>query len=141
MFTANVIVPEFVAITDGSFPVRVIVDYTFGKTMHGVAVVSFKRFSTQVIFEKTLDIGTSNGIFEVSIAHDLGITQEESVDIDLLFTDNMSEKKITASAYTLIRNVSIHLSLEVAETFRRGQLLPFVISASRYDGAPVSGTF
>lgn len=141
MFTANVVVSEFVAIADGSFPVRVTVDYTFGKTMHGLAVVSFKRFSRQVVFEKTLELGTNNGLFEVSIANDLGITREESVDIDLVFIDSMSDKKINASAYTMIRNISTHLSLDIPQTFKRDQLLSFVISASRFDGTPVSWAF
>lgn len=105
--------------------------------MHGVAVVSFKRFTNQVIFRKTLDIGSSNGIFEVNIAMDLGITSEESVDIDLEFTDSMSDKTINTSAFTMIKNISTVLSLEVAQTFKPNQLLTFAIAATRYDGIPV----
>lgn len=139
LFTANIVVPEFIAITDGTFPVRVVVDYTFGRTMHGVALVSFKRFSTQVIFEKTINIGSSTGIFEVSIAKDLGITSEEDVNIELEFTDIMSDKKISASAITMIRNISTVLSLDFARTFKRNQIMPLTIVAIRYDGTPVSG--
>lgn len=137
MFTANIAVPEYVAITDGSFPVRVNIDYTFGRTMHGVAVVRFKRFSHLVIFEKTLVIGRESGIFDVDIANDLGVDGEESIDIVLDFTDSMSDKKINACAFTTIRNLSTVLTLEALESFKRDQTFEIKISAMRYDGAPV----
>lgn len=137
MFYANIVVPQHVALTDGTFPVKVEIDYAFGKSMQGVAVVKFLRFSHMVMFEKRIIIGSESGTFNVNIASNLGVTSEELVDIQLDFTDSMSNKMINASAYTIIKNISTVLGIEASETFKRDQLLEFAITAIRYDGEPV----
>lgn len=137
MITARIIAPENVAITDGTFRVKVNVDYTFGKTAHGVAVISFKRYYNQVVFKKTLNIGSSDGIFEVNIEKDLGITSEDRVEINLVFTDKMSDKKTKASANIKFEIFSTVLNLEFPQHFKSNQLIPFTVSVIRHDGIPV----
>lgn len=113
------------------------VDYAFGKTMHGVAVVKFIRFGQLAIFEKTVTIGNEIGLFDVNIASNLGITSDETVDIELVFTDAMSDKKINATAATRLRKISTILELEASDTFKRNVDYNFVITAKGYDGTPV----
>lgn len=137
LFIAKIEVQEYVAITDETFSVDISVDYAFGKTMHGVANVQFLRFGQLIIFEKTLRIGSESGTFVVNIANELGIRNEERVEIILEFTDNMSDKKINASAHTNIKNLSTVLKLRASQSFKRGQIFKFDIDAIRYDGSPV----
>lgn len=138
LFTAELIVPEYVAISDGSFPVTVKVDYTFGKTMRGRAVVTFFRFSSMPIYERTITLGTDSNVFRVDIARDLGIVGEEQVDILLDFTDAMTDTKLDAIAYTIVRTISTVLEVDAPERFRRDQIFEFDIIAMRYDNKPVS---
>lgn len=115
----------------------VTVDYAFGRTMNGVAVVKFKRFSQLVVFEKTIRIGTDNAIFTVHITNDLGVSREELIDIDLEFTDAMTNKKINATSFTHLKSISNTLEFIAAAQFKRNQQFDFTIAAKRYDGAPV----
>lgn len=116
---------------------RINVDYAFGKTMHGEAVVKFIRFGQLAIFQKTLTIGNEIGLFDVNISSNLGITSDETVDIELQFTDAMSDKVINATAATRLRRIATILELKASETFKRNVDYNVVISARGYDGSPV----
>lgn len=138
-FTASIDVQPYVAFTDISFQVRISVDYTFGKSMHGDAKVQFLRFGQLVIYERNLrlGVGSDTGTIFVNIANDLGVRFEERVDIVLEFTDAMSNKKINATSHINIHGLSTLLAFEAPESFRRGENFNFQIEAKRYDGSPV----
>lgn len=120
-----------------SFPVRISVEYAFGKSMVGVAVVKFKRFSQMVVLEKTIRLGSDKPIFSVDITNDLGVTREELIDIDLEFTDAMTNRKINATSFTNIKSISTTLDILASDNFKRNQAFDFTIAAKLYDNAPV----
>lgn len=140
LFTANIEVQPYVAFSDESFQVKISVDYTFGKSMHGEAKVRFIRFGFYVVFEKVLRLGSESGTFDVNIMNDLGIASEELVEIALDFTDAMSHKMIHATSSTIIQKISTVLSLEAPERFKQRENFIFKIEARRYDGSPVLWT-
>lgn len=121
-----------------SFPVKVNVEYSFGKTMTGVAVVQFKRYERFIVFEHNLTLGRDSGIFKVNIAKDLLINSEERVGIHLVFTDSMSNRKINATAFVNIRSVSTILKITGDDSFKSTRPYKYQLSAVRHDGTPVS---
>lgn len=121
-----------------SFTVSVSVDYAFGKTMRGTAVVSFYRFRQLKFFERIIHLGKEVPHFAVDILNDLGIRNEETVDIELEFTDSLSDLKVTATTSTVIQEISKSLYVNAAETFRRSSILNFEVLARRFDGSLVS---
>lgn len=121
-----------------SFTVSVSVDYAFGKTMRGTAVVSFYRFRQLKFFERTIHLGKEVPHFVVDILNDLGIRHEETVDIELEFTDSLSDLKVTAAASTTVKEVTKSLYVNAAETFRRSSTLNFEVLARKFDGSLVS---
>lgn len=116
---------------------KISVDYKFGKTTHGVAVVTFKRFSTLKIFEKVITIGSQNGTFDVDISHNLGVSRDEQIDMILDYTDSSSDKKVSAVAYTLIKKLSAVLSIDASESFKSDQPYGFEVIAKDLKGHPV----
>ena len=116
------------------------VDYAFGKSMHGVALVKFFRFTSLLIFERTVEIGMEIASFEVDILRELGVVMEETIDIELEFTDSMSDKKINATASLIIKNISTVLKLVAPTSFKSESSFKFQVVAKRYDGASVSIT-
>lgn len=123
-----------------SFTVKVNVDYTFGKSMQGRAVVRFSKLGT-VVYTRTLTLGSEYGFFSVDIENDLKILKtgvdEEVVSIQLVFTDSLSAKVIRAQTQTTIRRLETVLNVIAPRTFKANQVYKFEITATRYDGIPV----
>jgi hypothetical protein len=105
--------------------------------MHGIAVVKFLRYSSLEVYSKTLRLGMENGVFDINIASDLGVTKEEEIDILLEFTDAMSDKVINMEAKTTIKTHSAILKVHADETFRQNRDFSFNVYAKRFDGSPV----
>lgn len=114
------------------------VEYSFGKTMHGLALVKFFRFKFLNIFERYVQIGHELPQFEVDILKDLGVMNEETIDIELEFTDDMSGKKVSATASTVIKTQTTELSVVASESFKIRESLKFEVVAKLYNGTPVS---
>lgn len=117
---------------------KVNVEYSFGKTMTGTALVEFKRYERFIVFKQPLTLGRDSGIFKVNIAKDLLINSEERVGIHLVFTESMSNKKINATAFVNIRSVSTILKIKGDDSFRSTRPYKYQLTAVRHDGAPVS---
>lgn len=135
--------PSKVAMTDGSFPVKVTAEYTFGQSVQGVALVRFtlwQWYGSSVLYERSVNINSASETFEVDIVDDLKLTEiyyDQNVDIEVEFTETITRKTVRGSSSITIVQYPYTAIFTGDDFFSPNTLYDFKLTLRKFDGTPV----
>jgi Macroglobulin domain MG3 len=91
------------------------------------------------LYVKTVQISSAPETFSVSILNDLKITYDQSVSVEVVFTEKLTKKTAKANGNVHIAQYAYELILTASDTFELGQPYSFTVSARNVGtGTPVS---
>lgn len=121
-----------------SFPVKITAEYTFGKAVQGSALVKFMRGS-QIVYQRTVAVELAGAAFDVNINQDLGIQTQQSINIEVLFTEGATKKVSSATTTTTITKYQYSVGY-ASDYYNFVQNTPFnfKLAVRKFEGTSVS---
>lgn len=119
-YSVSISFPEGASLPDETFPVTIEALYTFGEEVQGEAVVNF--YSNQWgprrnLFTKTVQIDSKFSTFDINIAKDLGITFQTTVNAEVVFTETLTGKSVSAIGAVYIAQYGYELFIIGSDEF------------------------
>lgn len=93
----------------------------------------------KVLFTKTIQINSNAETFDVSIVGNLGVTSETNLNVEVVFTEKLTGKTVSAIGNIQIAQYAYELILTGSDNYVAGTPYTLNIAARRIgQGAPVS---
>jgi Macroglobulin domain MG3/Macroglobulin domain MG4 len=140
-FSASVSAPVKVAFADGHVPITVGAQYTFGQKVEGSAVVTFKQWGYQILYERSVTINASSITFDVDFTKDLKIDQiyyDQSILVEVQFTDKQTGQLAAASTEFTLVQFRHTIVFQGAPNFKPGLPYVFKVTVKKLDGSPAA---
>lgn len=96
----------------------------------------------KILFTKTIQINSNAETFDVSIAGNLGVTSETNLNVEVVFTEKLTGKSVSAIGNIQIAQYAYELILTGSDSYEAGIPYALNIAARRIGtGAPVSAMY
>ena len=140
-FSASVSAPKKVVFADNIVPITVGAQYTFGQKVEGSAVVTFKKYGYDIVYERSVAINSSSVTFDVDIKNDLKldiIYSSVIFAVEIQFTDKLTAQLATATSEFLVVESRHTILVKGAPNFKPGLPYVFSVIVKNLDDSPVS---